>query len=225
MPIAEIQERLRAAFPPTADLMTVRTVRKGVMLADDAIKSTPLLNTVIGRDYRGLIRRAGVMFAFDEACRHGDLPFKAVFRQMHRGHWHLLEIISGAERAQICRTEEADAFPEDTAVKQDERLANQVDLFQDLPPIATLLRNIPHLYVWLTFGVDVFGNLTHVCWAAPAKEEKQWLAFTNIMRRAAEEGDATVGPISPTPDPRSKLKFKEHIEAALEKKNDDKSSA
>jgi hypothetical protein len=225
MPVPAIQARLRAAFPPATDALAVRAIREGVLLADDLIKSAPILNTLIGSDYRGLIRRAGVMFSFHETCKRGDLPFKTVIRQMHRGHWHLLEITSGAERAQICRSEEADAFPEDTPVKQDERLANQFDLFQPLPPVETLLRRIPHLYVWLTFGVDALGNLTHVCWGAPAKEEKEWLAFENILRRAAESGFPAIPPTSQTPDPKSKLRFKEHIEAALEKKNDDKSSA
>jgi hypothetical protein len=220
--ISVIQTRMRAAFPFTTDRATVRAVREGVLLADDLVKNTPLLSTLIGQDYRGLIRRAGVMFSFHEACKRGDLPFQATIRRMHRGHWHLLEIGSGAERAQICRTEEPDAFPEDTPVKQDERLANQFNLFETLPPIEELLLRIPRLYIWLTFGVDAPGNLTHVCWAAPAKEEKQWLAFENILRRA--DGALVPPPTSPDPDPKSKLRFKEHIEAALEKKNDKKSS-
>ena len=225
MPIPVIQQRMRVAFPPSTDAVTIRAVREGVLLADDLIRNTPLLNTLIGRDYRGLIRRAGVMFSFHEACQRGDLPFKTSVRQMHRGHWHLLEIVSGAERAQICRTSEPDAFPDDTPVKQDERLVNQFDLFEEHPPVETLLLRISRLYVWLTFGVDARGAITHVCWATPAKREEQWLAFENILRRAAEEG-APVPPVgSPPPDPKSKLRFKDHIEAALEKKNDEKSSA
>jgi hypothetical protein len=224
MPIQAIQERMRLAFPASADPMTIRAVRDGVLLADDLIKSTPLLNTLIGHDYRGLIRRAGVMFSFHETCKRGDLPFKTSIRQMHRGHWHLLEINSGSERAQICRTDEADAFPEDTPVKQDERLVNQFDLFQRLPPVEILLRKIPRLYVWLTFGIDANGILTHVCWTAPAKEEKQWLAFENILRSAAKSA-APLPPAKSAPDPKKKLRFKKHIEAVLEKKNDDKSSA
>jgi hypothetical protein len=219
--IPVIQTRMRAAFPFTTDQATVRAVREGVLLADDLVKNTPLLSTLIGQDYRGLIRRAGVMFSFHEACKRGDLPFQTTIRRMHRGHWHLLEIGSGVERAQICRTEEPDAFPEDTPVKQDERLANQFNLFETLPPIEELLLRIPRLYIWLTFGVDALGNLTHVCWAAPAKEEKQWLAFENILRRAV---GMVPPPTSPDPDPKSKLRFKEHIEAALEKKNDKKSA-
>jgi hypothetical protein len=225
MPISVIQHRMRVAFPPSTDAMTIRAVREGVLLADDLIRNTPLLNTLIGQDYRGLIRRAGVMFSFNEACQRGDLPFKTSIRQMHRGHWHLLEISSGAERAQICRTSEPDAFPDDTPVKQDERLVNQFDLFEEHPPVETLLLRISRLYVWLTFGVDARGTITHICWATPAKREEQWLAFENILRRTAE-GSAPVPPFgSPPPDPKSKLRFKEHIEAALEKKNDEKSSA
>jgi len=225
MPIQAIQERMRIAFPESADVLTVRAIGQGVRLADDLILNTPLLNTLPGRDYRGLIRRAGVMFALHEACARGDLPFKTHFRQMHRGHWHLLEINSGRERAQICRTDEADGFPEDTPVKQDERLVNQFNLFEDhLPPVEMILDKIPRLYVWLTFGADYTGSLTHVCWCAPAKEEKQWLAFENILRRAV--GSGALPPTgNPTPDPKTKLRFKDHIEEALEKKNDDKSSA
>jgi hypothetical protein len=227
VPITAIQARMRSAFPPTTDQMTVRAIREGVLLADDLITSAPLLNTLIGRDYRGLIRRAGVMFSMHEFCERGDLPFQTSIRQMHRGHWHLLEIRSGKERAQICRTDEYDAFPEDTPVKQDERLVNQIDMFDDTPPIGEILDRIPHLYVWLTFGADRNGTLTHVCWAAPAKTEKQWLAFENILRRAAGQGGAPPSaPLgSPPPDPKSKLRFRAEIEAALGKKNDEKSSA
>src|SRR5690242_19946105 len=107
MTIPVIQDRLRIAFPPSSDVMTVRAIGEGIRLADDLIANTPLLNNFIGRDYRGLIRRAGVMFSFDAACARGDLPFTSEFRQMHRGHWHLLDIKSGVERAQICRTDEA----------------------------------------------------------------------------------------------------------------------
>lgn len=223
MPIEAIHRRMRTAFPKESDTMTVRTVGHGVLLADDLIENTPLLATLIGQDYRGLIRRAGVMFSFYEACKRGDLPFEASIRQMHRGHWHLLEIGSGAERAHICRSSEPDAFPEDTPVKQDERLSNQIDLFEKLPPVDVLLGRIPRLYVWLTFGVDAVGNLTHVCWAAPAKREKEWLAFENIFRGVAESG-LPLPTTVPTPDPKGRLRFQEHIEAALEKKND-KSSA
>jgi len=222
MPIPAIQLRMRSAFPAPTDAMVVRAVREGILLSDDLIRNTPLLSTLIGQDYRGLIRRAGVMFSFHEACNRGDLPFKTTIRQMHRGHWHLLDIASGKERAQICRTEEPDAFPEDTPVKQDERLANQFDLFESLPPIEELLLRIPRLYVWLTFGVDRDGNLTHVCWAAPAKEEKQWIAYQNILRRADESGAPLAPP--PAPDPTRRLRFKEQIEEAIEKK-DDKSFA
>jgi hypothetical protein len=225
MTIPAIHTRMRAAFPPATDFATIRAVREGVLVADDLIRNTPLLNTLIGQDYRGLIRRAGVMFSFHESCQRGDLPFKTIIRRMHRGHWHLLEITSGLERAQICRTAEADAFPDDTPVKQDERLVNQFDLFEKLPPIDTLLRRISRLYVWLTFGVDQVGNVTHVCWAAPAKREEQWLAFENILRRASEGGATVTPPASPAPDPKSKLRFREHIEEAIEKKSDDKSSA
>lgn len=225
MTIPAIQTRMRAAFPATTDLMTVRTVREGIMLSDDLIRNTPLLSTLIGQDYRGLIRRAGVMFAFHEACTRGDLPFRTTVRRMHRGHWHLLDIASGVERAQICRSAEPDAFPDDTPVKQDERLANQFDLFQEHPPIEELLSRIPRLYVWLTFGVDAAGNITHVCWGAPAREEMQWLAYENILRRAGEGGSPIEPALPPTPDPTRRLRFKEHIEEAIEKKNDDEKSA
>jgi hypothetical protein len=225
MTVPEIQARLRRAFPEEADLGTVRAIQQGILLADDAVRNFPMLNTSIGRDLRGLIRRAGVMFSFEEACRRGELPFTAKFRKMHRGHWHLLEINSGREHAQICRTDEAEAFPEDGPVRQDERLANQFDMFEDLPPMPTLLRQIRHLYVWLTFGADADGRLSHVCWTAPAREGNQWLGFANILRRVAESAEQPSIEAS-APDPRRKLKFKEHIEATLdEKKNDKKSSA
>jgi hypothetical protein len=226
MPISIVQDRMRTAFPPSTDLMTVRAVREGILLGDDLIKSSPILSNIIGHDYRGLIRRAGVMFSVHEFSKRGDLPFQTSFRRMHRGHWHLLEITSGNERAHICMTDEFDAFPEDTPVKQDERLVNQIDLFTETLPTETILQNIPRLYVWLTFGVDWRGTLTHVCWAAPAKTEKQWLAFENILRRATDDSGTPTQPVAPaSPDPTSRLRFKADIEAALGKKNDEKSSA
>jgi hypothetical protein len=225
MAIPEIQARLRRAFPEETDLATVRAIQQGIFLADDAIRNVPMLSTSIGRDYRGLIRRAGVMFSFEEACRRGDLPFTSKFRKMHRGHWHLLEISSGREHAQICRTADAEAFPEDGPVRQDERLANQFELFEELPPMPILLNQIRHLYVWLTFGADADGRLSHVCWTAPAREGKDWLGFANILRHVANSAE-NLTTAAPAPDPRRKLKFKEHIEATLDdSKNDKKSSA
>jgi len=222
MPIPEIQQRLRRAFPETTDPATVAAVLNGVRLADDLIGREPLLGTLIGRDYRGLLRRAGVLFSFQEACQAGHLPFTASFRPMHRGHWHLLEIASGDEKAQICRTDDADSFPVDGPVRQDERLVNQFDLFEPLPPMPELLLRIPHLYVWLTFGADREGNLTHVCWTAPAREGREWLGFASILRNAMQVLERPAAEAAP--DPRKKLRFREHIETALEDKNDTKSS-
>ncbi len=78
-------QRLRAAYPPTADPMIARALTEGIALADDAISGVPLLQTPVGLDLRGHVRRAGAMFAINEYSRRGDLPFAAAYERQTRG--------------------------------------------------------------------------------------------------------------------------------------------
>lgn len=58
------QSVFEKAFPASADAEVVRAVTEGVLLADDLIAHTPFLATPVGKNLRGLMRRAGVMYRF-----------------------------------------------------------------------------------------------------------------------------------------------------------------
>jgi hypothetical protein len=217
-------KRLRAAISPTTDPMVILGVQEGIRLADDLIESTILLNNLIGKDLRGHLRRAGVMFRIRDLCNRGDLPFHADTTRMPIGGWHWLEIRAPGIRAHICRTDYAEAFPDDTPNKQDARLVNpQGDLFRDkVIPLSDVISSVEEMYSWLTYGAMRNGNLTHLCWAVPASDSNVWLARENILRSAAGSNDIPPPPPPPqTPDPKTKLRFRRHIEQALEKKKDD----
>lgn len=65
----KLLDQLAQAFPSTTDAEMVRAVTEGVLLADDLVSNTPILKTLIGRDLRGHIRRAGVWKVFSDASR------------------------------------------------------------------------------------------------------------------------------------------------------------
>lgn len=112
--MTDYSEILDGAFPQGSYGNTIRALREGVALGDEVVKSVPFLDTPVGKDFRGLIRRAGVMFRFHQLCEAGDLPFTAEFSPMPIGSWHWLEIRSGQCRGFIVRTADRDSFPEDT---------------------------------------------------------------------------------------------------------------
>jgi hypothetical protein len=216
-------DRLRLAIPVSSDTATILGVQEGVLLADDALKNTPFLSNAIGLDMRGLIRRAGVIFRLEDLCKRGDLPFQSQITKMPFGSWHWLELKAAGVRAHVCRTDEAEAFPADTPNKQDARLVNpQGDLFKPRPvPLAEILPTVEEMYAWLTYGAAQDGKLAHLCWGVPACDENSWLAHLNILRGGAAIG-APVPPPPSSPDPKTKLRFLEHIEEALQKKDDGK---
>jgi hypothetical protein len=175
-------KRLQLAYPPETYANTLRAVREGIASADDAIKGVRMLDNPIGRDYRGLIRRAGIFHRFYDMCKAGDLPFAAEFSPMPRGAWHWLDIWSGDVHSHIVRTEEPDAFPVDTPNRQDQRATNMRDLFEServvsLTPIK--------LYVWLCYKATPNGALAHALWQAPSAKidgkEDEWLARANLL--------------------------------------------
>lgn len=210
--IREIQEQLVNAFSPKTDRALFRAVTEGILLADEHLEVVPFMGTLIGRDLRGLIRRSGVMYCIREYCVRGDLPFQAEYRQMPRGAWHWLEIRSKDTLAHLCRTEYGGAFPEDTPNRQDARLSNQADLFEDN---VVLLSS--QLYVWLMAGTTRNGVLTHLCWGAPAAKNDSWLAYRNVLSGIA------VTPMKPSPppsvSPKDKLRFRDGIQAAIDQSN------
>jgi len=212
-------ERLRATVPPSTDAMVILGAQEGILLADDQIKSSLLLNNPVGRDLQGHLRRIGVMIRIHDLCKRGDLPFKSEITKMPIGGWHWLEIKAPGIRSHVCRTDYAEAFPEDTPNKQDARLVNpQGDLFKPrLAPLSEVLSAVAEMYCWLTYGATRDGKLTHLCWTVPAADQNSWLAHENILR-----GSSMNAPIPPPPgpDPKTKLRFRDYIEEALEKKDE-----
>lgn len=203
------QNRLEAAFPAAADANIIRAVREGILLANGLMESEPMLRSLIGRDLLGHVRRAGILFRVHEMVAAGDLPFEAQMTPMPKGSWHWVELKSGEFTANLVKTDGPTAFPEDTPVRQDCRLANQMDLFQ--PFVA--FDDRPRL-AWLMFGVGEEGQPSHLCWGMPSARSEEWLARVNILRRWKEGGE----PVAQTPPPKPMcLRFKEHIEAAINK--------
>lgn len=225
----DLFEELATAFPADCDAEVERAITEGVMLADDLIKNTPILKTLIGRDLRGHLRRAGVMFRVHNLSETGLLPFETTISKMPYGNWHWLEIKSGRYRAHICRTLGPMEFPVDAVSRQEAQLLNQPDLFKDgkVVPITELARKAKQLYAWLTFGVSRAGVVEHLCWAMPPAGEGDYLAHIDIReRRKSEEAKPVDSEISSPAPTTIKLRFKEHIEEVLrpEDDNDEASS-
>jgi hypothetical protein len=124
------QQRLESAYRYETYANTLRALREGIASADDTIVGIPMLATEVGDDYRGLIRRAGILHRFQEMCKAGDLPFECELTPMPRGTWHWLDIYSGDTHGHIVRTEDPSAFPEDTPNRQDARASNIPSLFE-----------------------------------------------------------------------------------------------
>lgn len=209
----DLQLQLVAAFPAETDANVIRALTEGILLADGLMDSEPFLRNVVGRDLRGHLRRAGILYRLHDLCRLGDLPFEAVMGKMPRGSWHWLELRSQRFTAHPVRTDGPYAFPDDTATRQDERLRNQNDLFEpNFLPLAQQAEFVPGLSVWLTFGGGLPGQLQHVAWAMPSADGQDWLAHINVLRRAAVTGGASPDVSAPK---ALNLRFKEHIEEAL----------
>lgn len=211
--MTDFQDRLRNAFPVESFPNTIRGLREGIAAADEAVKGIPIFDTPVGRDLRGLIRRAGVMYRIHEMCKIGDLPFSAVMTPMPKGSWHWLEIADPYVVAHIVKTDDADAFPLDTPNRQDQRCRNQLNLFDD-PKIVSLTAT-PRLYVWLCYGATKNGALTHACWNAPASEGESWLAKINLLNvvplRGQHQADDPVQGV----DPRAVMTLKETANEAV----------
>jgi hypothetical protein len=221
------QTALDAAFPALWDEEIIRAVQQGVLLADDTLKSVPFLNTLVGRDLRGLMRRAAIMWRLQQSATDGRIPIQATMSKMDKGHIHHLEMCSGDFRAHVVRTQDALAFPEESETRQDERLSSQQDMFApNIVPISAAISLIPTKYAWLTFGCDPKGKLLHCCWAMPARELDEWLARTDILKRfEATSAAHDTAKTSEVPSEKLRLKFREHIEAALRASDDDDEAA
>jgi hypothetical protein len=216
----EFQRRLEAAFKPLADGETIRGVGEGILLGDDLIENTPILRHAGGRDLRGHIRRAGIMFRLHDLCERGDLPFAAKIAPMPHGSWHWLELRSDNFKAHICRSDGPYDFPEETLSRQDSRLVNQGDMFaENVVPISEVVGKIPELYAWLTYSAEKAGALKHLCWAMPPADSGSWLAHINVLKRVEQSASDEAPPVE-EPAKIIKLKFRDHIEEVLSKKDE-----
>ena len=206
--IEVFQERLVAAFPEPTWAPLVSGLREGVRLADRAIETTPLLNFVTGRDLRGHVRRAGILYHLREMCRLKALPFQAEAAKMPIGCWHWLDIQSKGLVAHVTRTDTEKEIPDITINRQPKYMRNQYDLFADgrIPPIDTILDQTDQKYSTITYGANRDGSLTHAAIGMPSSDGSEWLAFVNLMRRDAFGTDEA--PAASTPvDPTQMLKF------------------
>jgi len=207
------QEILDDAFDAGTDLNVIRGVSEGVLLADLTLESHPFLRSQVGKDLRGHLRRSAILYRLHGMCAAGDLPFSSTMSKMPKGNWHWVEFRSGNVVAHVCRTDGPDLFPVDTPTRQEDRHTNQGDLFLDKSNVVPLRG----LTTWLMFGAGDGGALAHLCWGMPRAKENDWLARTNILRRAAHsESEAKVE----SPSPSVVLKFKSHIEESLKDKDD-----
>lgn len=213
-------ERLNGAFPRTAWPIIVRGLGEGIGLADDVRKNTPFLSNLAGKDLRGHIRRAGIMFRLDQMCRHGDLPFTAKMGPMPVGSWHWLNIYAPGVIAHLARTDEPADLPEDTKNRQPQRARNQYELYEDRRVIYPAEFN--ELYAFITFGATRHGDLTHAVIGLPCSDNQGWLARENILDASREAGFV---PSRPTPpDPLDRTRFREHVESVLRDQDVDDSS-
>jgi hypothetical protein len=206
---------------PRSHLATfIRGVREGIRIADGVRRSTPFLSTLVGRDQRGLNRRAAIMWRIQMLCATGELPFKAVEVLNTNGTSHLLSILAENIELHIVRTEDAEAFPIDARIRQDRRAINQPDLFEDgkVIPLTEALKDVKRLYAWLAWGANPAGELTHLCLSMPEDKRDVWLARVNILHRvqALESGSPSAEETPSAPNPALLLKFRAEIARSLE---------
>lgn len=216
--VPEVQDRLRAAFPQSADAALYRAVQEGSYLADDLFKGETFLNNEVGRDLRGHVRRIGIAHQLSLYCGRGDLPWKATMKPMPKGRWHWLEVSAPRALAHVCRTDDVFTFPAEAESRQDVRLALQPNLFttaDERRSLAEILKDVEQLYAWLTFRVGQDGRISHICWASPAADSDEWVGHINVLEQIALAGIEI--PVSTVPDPKEKLRLKDHIAEALEK--------
>jgi hypothetical protein len=218
--IPEIQDRLLLAYPRSSNVPLFRAVQEGSYLADHLYDGESFLNNSVGLDMRGHIRRIGIAHQIHLYCQRGDLPFVTDMKPMPKGRWHWLEILSTGSIAHVCRTDDPLAFPEEAESRQDIRLAMQANLFRPKSAdLGKIIKEVPQLYAWLTFRVGADALVSHLCWCSPAADDDEWIAHINVLHEIAKSG-GDVPTTSTVPDPKDKLRLKDHIAEALEKSDD-----
>lgn len=223
--LPEIQERLLTAFPKSSNFPLFRAVQEGSYLADHLYAGESFLNNQVGYDLRGHMRRVGISSQINTYCERGDLPFIAQMKPMPKGPWHWLEIRSTGAIAHVCRTNDVYGFPDEADSRQDVRVSLQGDLLAWSPTekkLGEIIRDIPTLYAWLTFRIGQDGRVGHLCWGSPAADTDTYVGHINILQEIEMAGRAAPPP-STTPDPKDKLKLKDHVVKSLEKGKDKRS--
>lgn len=218
------QSRMIAAYPETTWPTIVRGIGEGVRIADEVLRSTPFLSTAVGRDLRGFVRRAAIMWRLQTLCRGGELPFQAKEVVNTNGASHLLSILSNNIEMHVVRTDDADSFPIDAPIRQDHRVTNIPDLFSDpkIIPLDKALEGVPMLYGWIAWGATKKGDLTHVSLEMPENLKDHWLAHRDILRHVLAkhtEGKKGKSRTSSAPNPADLLKFKAAIARELRRKD------
>jgi hypothetical protein len=215
------EARLLNAYPEAAWPILVRAAREGVHMADAVRRSTPFLRTLVGRDQRGFLRRAAIMWRLQMLCAAKELPFAATWVLNTNGTSHLLSILSGNLELHLVRTEDVRSFPVDAPIRQDRRVTNQPDLFEDkkVVPLTEALQGVRRLYGWICWGATPKGELTHFCLGIPECGRDHWLAHLNILSRVRlEEGAPRLTEPTPSaPNPALLLRFRAEIARSLEK--------
>jgi hypothetical protein len=219
--VPEIQDRLILAFPRSSNVALYRAVQEASFLVSHLYEGESFLKNQIGYDLYGHIRRVAISHQIHAYCQRGDLPFVAEMRPMPRGPLHWLEITATGAVAHICRTDEPSAFPDEAESRQDYRLMVQTDLLSfiaggEKKDLGRIIRDIPKLYAWLTFRIGGNARVNHLCWRAPAADVDEWLAYIDVLDDI-ERTDGDLPPIDPVPDPKDKLRLKDHIAEQIEK--------
>jgi hypothetical protein len=190
-------------------------------MADAVRRSTPFLRTLVGRDQRGFLRRAAIMWRLQVLCAAKELPFAATEVLNTNGASHLLSILADNLELHLVRTEDVRSFPVDAPIRQDRRVTNQPDLFEDkkVVPLKEALRDVRRLYGWICWGATPTGELTHLCLGIPECGRDNWLAHVNILNRVRlEEGTPRLTEPTPSaPNPALLLRFRAEIARSLEK--------
>jgi hypothetical protein len=228
----EYRTLLLEAFPePTWPTLT-RGIREAIKIADGVRLSTPFLTTQVGRDLRGHLRRAALMWRIQMLCKSKEIPFDAVeiTNPYTNGTSHLLSVRSNNIELHIVRTEEAEAFPVDAQFRQDSRASNHADLFRDgkLVALSVALSAVPRLYGWFMWGATARGELTHFGLGMPEHSEDRWLTYVDVLRRvtAVEAASGAAEETAPSkPNPALMLKFREEIARSLGQDNPDQDLA
>jgi hypothetical protein len=217
------------SFPESTWDGLVRALSEGIRKSDAHMRETPALSGVIGRDLQGHLRRLFILHEFQELSRQHRLPYEATPSKMPVGSWHWLDIRSGGMIAHVVRTETPDGRPEATKNRQALCVTNQYDMLKDgrIPPVDLIVTKTR--YVYLTFGVDEVGAITHVSLGMPSSDNSHWLAFAKLLRRRRLPEPLIMPPPAPLSPPIAEaIKFvpavAERLAPPPDQKNDEKSA-